>query len=59
MGNINGDWHKQNRMGKNPTELERINWHLEHVKNCSCRGIPKGVIELMRKNGIEIPENCL
>ncbi len=30
-------------MPKNPTEAERIKWHLEHAKNCGCRGIPKNL----------------
>lgn len=34
---INKEWHLANKMPKNPTIDERMNWHLEHAKNCSCR----------------------
>ncbi|HTN44913.1 MAG TPA: hypothetical protein VL098_01100 [Flavipsychrobacter sp.] len=37
---INKQWHQNHRMPKNPTEAERIAWHLEHAKHCSCRPIP-------------------
>ena len=34
---LNAEWHRKNRMPKNPTLEERIRWHIEHAKNCSCR----------------------
>lgn len=37
MGTINADWHKQHRMPKNPTEEQRLEWHAEHMKHCTCR----------------------
>lgn len=55
MGNINVEWHEKNKMPKKPTADDRIKWHLEHVNNCPCRGIPAGVIELIQKRGIKIP----
>jgi DNA-binding FrmR family transcriptional regulator len=33
---INKEWHQANKMPKNPTQEERIKWHIEHAKNCSC-----------------------
>ena len=36
---INEQWHEQNRMPKNPSLETRINWHLEHARECSCRPI--------------------
>lgn len=38
---INKEWHLKNRMPKNPTLEQRIEWHLNHAKNCSCRPIPE------------------
>jgi hypothetical protein len=38
---MNKDWHNQNRMPRNASPKERIQWHIEHVKNCSCRPFPK------------------
>jgi hypothetical protein len=34
---INAVWHKANLMPKNPTEEQRITWHIEHLKYCDCR----------------------
>lgn len=36
MGKINTEWHKKNKMSKNPSHDERIKWHIEHAENCSC-----------------------
>ena len=56
MGKINKEWHEKNKMPEKATEEQRIEWHLEHVKYCACRPIPKGVIEIMKKKNITIPE---
>jgi hypothetical protein len=34
---INADWHRKNKMPKNPSEEVRIKWHIEHLKFCPCR----------------------
>jgi hypothetical protein len=31
-------------MPKNPTLEQRIEWHLEHQKNCKCRPIPEKLL---------------
>jgi hypothetical protein len=30
-------WHNLHKMPKNATLNERVNWHIEHMRNCSCR----------------------
>lgn len=55
MSRINKAWHEQNRMPKNASDDQRIAWHMEHVKNCKCMPIPKGVLELMKARNIEVP----
>jgi hypothetical protein len=42
---INREWHLNNKMSKNPTLEQRIQWHLEHEKNCKCRPIPEKLLE--------------
>jgi len=37
---INREWHAENRMPLRANLDQRIEWHLAHSKNCSCRGIP-------------------
>jgi hypothetical protein len=50
---LNAAWHKENRMPKNPTFEQRMEWHLLHQKNCSCRPIPKKLAEEMEKRGLK------
>lgn len=51
-GKINKEWHLAHKMPKNPTLEQRIAWHLEHTKNCSCRKIEGKLAEEMKKRGI-------
>jgi len=46
---INKEWHLKNLMPKNPALDERINWHIEHSKNCGCREIPPGIKKEIQK----------
>jgi hypothetical protein len=48
----NKKWHEANRMPKNPTLEQRIEWHLEHSKNCKCRPIPEKLKLEMEKGNI-------
>lgn len=45
---INKEWHSQNKMPKNATIAQRVKWHIEHVKQCGCREIPKSILRLMK-----------
>lgn len=45
---INKEWHLKNKMPKNPTLKQRIEWHTEHQKHCKCRPIPKGLEAKMK-----------
>ncbi|HRI60755.1 MAG TPA: hypothetical protein PK228_13550 [Saprospiraceae bacterium] len=54
---INKEWHEQNLMPKNASFEQRLAWHLEHRKHCSCRReFPKKLVEEMKKRGIPVPE---
>jgi hypothetical protein len=50
---VNAEWHKKNRMPENPTIEQRIEWHTEHQKNCSCRPIPDKLLEEMKKRKLK------
>ncbi|MFT3704424.1 MAG: hypothetical protein QM802_18795 [Agriterribacter sp.] len=50
---INREWHEKNRMPTNTNFEQRVKWHLEHQKNCSCRPIPAKLAEEMKKKGIK------
>lgn len=47
---LNREWHKSHRMPKKPTLEQRIAWHIEHSKNCSCRKMPSDLIEKIQNN---------
>lgn len=40
MAKINKEWHKENKMPKNPSTRQRLKWHLTHAKECACRPMP-------------------
>jgi hypothetical protein len=50
---INKIWHEKNRMPKNANFEQRVKWHLEHQKNCSCRPVPEKLVAEMKKKGIK------
>ncbi len=56
MTQINREWHADHKMPANPSEDQRIAWHIEHARNCGCRKIEGGVAALFRKRGIPIPK---
>lgn len=47
MGRINAEWHKANRMPKNPTRGQRAAWHREHAIHCACREMPDSIRKLI------------
>ncbi|MBK8090360.1 MAG: hypothetical protein IPK31_22090 [Chitinophagaceae bacterium] len=50
---LNKEWHLKNRMPEKATLEQRIAWHLEHAKNCSCREMSEKLKEEMRKRKIK------
>ncbi len=47
---INADWHSKHKMPANPSVDERTEWHIAHVKNCTCRPIPSKLGKLLEKH---------
>jgi hypothetical protein len=37
---LNAAWHLKHKMPPRATVEQRIAWHLDHAKHCSCRPIP-------------------
>lgn len=48
---LNKEWHKAHPMPNKPTNEQRLDWHAEHAKNCSCRKMPKKLAEELLKRG--------
>ena len=46
---INKKWHEQHKMPKNATLVEKLQWHIAHEKNCSCRPMPETLRAQMKK----------
>lgn len=53
MSKINAEWHKANRMPKNPTKAERIAWHRAHAAHCGCREMPESIRKLLEEDANE------
>lgn len=51
---INAVWHTAHRMPKNPTLDQRIDWHVKHARNCSCRELTSKLKEEIKKRNITI-----
>jgi hypothetical protein len=51
---INKEWHLANKMPKKPTIEQRIKWHLEHARNCTCRPLHGKILEEIKKRGIKV-----
>jgi hypothetical protein len=48
---VNREWHKAHRMPPRANRETRLRWHLEHVKACGCRPIPKGLLPGLSSRG--------
>jgi hypothetical protein len=53
---LNREWHLSHRMPAKATLEQRLEWHLEHAKNCQCRAITGKIAEEMKKRGTPIPD---
>jgi hypothetical protein len=55
ISKLNKEWHQAHPMPAKATIDQRIAWHLEHAKHCSCRKIEGKLLEEMKKRHIQIP----
>jgi len=51
MAKINREWHLKHKMPKGPTLKQRIEWHQEHLKHCSCREPTPTIKKLLQAAG--------
>lgn len=51
---LNKEWHQANLMPSKPTEAQRIAWHVEHAKNCSCHKMPAKLVAKLEKANIPL-----
>jgi hypothetical protein len=50
---LNRDWHLAHKMPQNPTLDQRVAWHLDHAKNCSCRKLEGKILDEIKKRGLD------
>jgi hypothetical protein len=51
---LNRQWHLAHPMPKNPSLEQRIEWHIEHSRQCNCREIPESIKQEIAKRKIKI-----
>jgi hypothetical protein len=52
---INKEWHLAHPMPRNPSLEQRIEWHLMHAANCTCRDMPAGIRKELTARGLVEP----
>jgi hypothetical protein len=51
---INKEWHLANKMPKNPSLDQRVEWHLEHARNCTCRPLGGKILEEIERRDLKV-----
>ena len=46
---MNKPWHDEHPMPKKATLEQRIQWHVEHQKNCACREMPTAIQKAVKE----------
>lgn len=46
---LNADWHAKHKMPKNPSLDQRVKWHMEHARHCSCHPLSGKIQEEVKK----------
>jgi hypothetical protein len=52
---INREWHLAHRMPRNATLEQRLEWHLMHAANCTCRDMPERIRRELEARGLIAP----
>ena len=53
---MNREWHLAHVLGSKAPMGRRVEWHLEHVRECGCAPVPASVMAEIRARGIDVPE---
>lgn len=54
MGKINAEWHLKNKMPRCPSLDQRVDWNVEHARNCQCRKLEGKILEEIVRRGITV-----
>ena len=53
---INAEWHAGHRLPRNAKVEQRVEWHIEHARECGCREIPPSIAAAIDRRGQRWPE---
>ena len=55
---MNADWHRAHVLGRGASWDDRVAWHAEHVRACSCRRPPPDIqAEIDRRSAAGAPSS--
>ncbi len=46
---INAVWHSKHKLPQDPTLDQRVKWHIEHARHCSCGSADEEILEELKK----------
>lgn len=49
---LNAAWHENHPMPKNATLEQRVRWHEQHAKHCTCREMPPKIREILEGRSV-------
>ncbi len=49
MSKINKEWHKKNKIPSGPNLKEKVQWHVDHIRECGCRPVPKKIKDILKE----------
>ena len=53
---MNRGWHDAHPMPAKATLAQRVDWHVEHARECGCREMPESVRRELERRGEMAPE---
>lgn len=56
---INRQWHLTHKLPRNAKLEERLQWHIRHAANCSCRDMPQSIRRELEARGYGITPRSL
>jgi hypothetical protein len=57
VSQINAQWHERHRMPRNATLAQRVEWHLDHARNCGCwPELPPKIAAELRRLRLRVPK---
>jgi hypothetical protein len=49
---VNREWHLSHKMPHHATLEQRLEWHVKHAANCTCREMPERIRRELEARGL-------